>query len=148
MCSWGKLWTRRYKKTKKNPNCHFWRARSKDRVLGAKGGYCTCPLHSTPPNGWVDHLRHPSGRTPGHTPSLTLYKEPDYPSSGSEQGNLLLVFVLPCCSRGPNKALLDWGRPRTLVGINVTLTYFPTSPQIWRIIIIDNCILFTLTTDY
>ena len=31
MPSWGKLWTTRYKKTKK-PNCHLWTARNKSRV--------------------------------------------------------------------------------------------------------------------
>ena len=45
--SWGKLWTIGYKKAKK-PNCHFWRARSKNRMLGAKTGYCAfvpCTQH-------------------------------------------------------------------------------------------------------
>ena len=80
------------------PNCHFWRAGSKNRVSGAKVGYCACPLHSTLPKRWADHLSHPSNLTPGPTPTLT-------PLWGSEQGKLLLVFAPPCCSRGPNKAL-------------------------------------------
>ena len=50
MGSWGKLWTIRYKKTRK-PNCHFWRPRNKSKVSGAKAGSCTCPLHSTPQRG-------------------------------------------------------------------------------------------------
>jgi len=25
-------------------------------VPGTKAGYCTCPLHTTPPKGWKDHL--------------------------------------------------------------------------------------------
>ena len=30
----------------KNPNCHFWRAWSKTRVLGAKAAYCACSRHT------------------------------------------------------------------------------------------------------
>ena len=44
-------------------------------MLGAKAGYCACPLHSAPPKGWADHLSHPSGLTRRHTPTLTPYKE-------------------------------------------------------------------------
>ena len=46
MRSWGESWTKRHKKTK--PNCHIWRAGSKNWALGAKGGYCACPLHPAP----------------------------------------------------------------------------------------------------
>ena len=49
MRSWGESWTKRFKKTKSN--CHFWRARSKNWALGAKGGYCACPLHPAPQSG-------------------------------------------------------------------------------------------------
>ena len=38
---------------------HFWRARSKNRVLGAKASRCKCPRHSTPPEGWTNQLSHP-----------------------------------------------------------------------------------------
>ena len=99
MCSWGKLWTR-YKKTKN--------LTATSEELGAKAGHCACPLHSTPPKGWADHLSHTSGPTPGHTPTLTPYKKPARPPSGSKQGNLLLVLAPPCCSRGPNKALPEF----------------------------------------
>ena len=68
MCSWGKLWTTRYKKTKKNPT-------ATSDELGAKAGYSARPLHSTPPKGWADHLSPPSSPTPGHTPTLTPCKE-------------------------------------------------------------------------
>ena len=57
------------------------------------------------------HLSHPSGPTPGHTPTLTSYKEPaclHLGVGGGEQGKLLLVFTPPCCSRGPNKALPEF----------------------------------------
>ena len=49
MCSWGQMMDTRFKKTK--PNCHLWKARSKSRVSGAKVGYCSCPLLTTPPKG-------------------------------------------------------------------------------------------------
>ena len=32
-------------------------------------------LHATPAKGRADHLSHPSSPTPGHTPTLTPYKE-------------------------------------------------------------------------
>ena len=52
-----------YKETKKIHSCHFWRARSKNRVLGAKPECWTClPLYSTPPKRWAN----PSSLTP-HT---------------------------------------------------------------------------------
>ena len=118
---------KRYKETKK-PNCHFWRAWSKSRGWGPRAGYCAHPLHTPPPKGWAKHLSHPSGPTPGHTPTLTPYKEQARPSQGAnKQGNLLFVLTAHCCSRGPSKALpefLVWTlinfywlrRPRTLVG--------------------------------
>ena len=50
ICSWGKLGTTRYKKTKKNPT-----STSKDKrakmVPGAKAEHSSCPLHTTPPKG-------------------------------------------------------------------------------------------------
>ena len=100
--SWGKLWTRRYKKTK-TPTAI-------SEELGAKAGYWACPLHSTPPRGWADHLSHASGPTPGHTPALTPYKEAAHPpwEGNLEQGNLLLVLAPPCCSRSPRKALPEF----------------------------------------
>ena len=88
------------------------------------------PAHNTS-RGWANHPSHASGPTPGHTPTLTPYKEPAHPLLGNEQGNLLLVFVPPCGSRGPNKALpefLVWPlinffwlrRPRSLISIRIT----------------------------
>ena len=46
MGSWAKLLTK-YTETEK-PSCHFWRAWSKNRMLGEKTEYCACPLHSAP----------------------------------------------------------------------------------------------------
>ena len=99
MCSWGKLWTKRYKKTKE-PNWYFWRVGRRNRVLGAKAGYCACLLHSTPPKRWVDHLSHPSSR-PLNTslPSPYIRNQLSPPRGVSEQGKLLLCS-LPAVSAG------------------------------------------------
>ena len=35
---------------------------------------CMPPAHN-PTEGWADHLRHLSNLTPGHTSTLTRYKE-------------------------------------------------------------------------
>ena len=71
------------RKTKK-PYCHFWRAETKARSWEQ-------------PEGWADHLTHPSGPTPGHTPILIPYKEParSLQLRTSKQGNLLLVLAPP-----------------------------------------------------
>ena len=70
----GEILDKKIKKKKKThtekPICHFWRAGS-ENSLGAKTGYSTCCLHSTPPEGWAKHLSHPSGPTPEHTHALT-----------------------------------------------------------------------------
>ena len=39
------------------------------KEAGAKAGYCTCPRHTPPPKGWVNHLSHPSSPIPEHTPT-------------------------------------------------------------------------------
>lgn len=67
--SWGKFWTQMIQRQK--PNCHFYRAWSKNRVWGAKGGYWACPLYTPPPKGWAKYLSNPSGLSPGHTPTFT-----------------------------------------------------------------------------
>ena len=73
MSSWGKLWTRRYKKTKN------WTTTS--QKPGTKPGYCTCPLHITPPKGWANHLSCPSGLPLDSSPILIIYKETSFPLS-------------------------------------------------------------------
>ena len=121
MCRWDKLWTTRYKKTK-NPT-------ATSEEAGAKAGYCACPLLSTPPKGWADHLSHRSCPTPGHTPTLTPCKELAHPTSGSEWPREPVTYsrsptaaagtpVKPCLNflSGLWSISIDWGRPRTLVG--------------------------------
>ena len=103
MFSWGKFWTKDTKRPK-NPTATF-------EEPGAKAGYCTCPLCTTPPKGWAKHLSHPSGLTSGYTPTLTPYNEQARqrpPQGASKHGNLLFVLTPASFSRGPNKALPEF----------------------------------------
>ena len=90
LSNWAKLWTRRYKETKK-PNCPFWRAQSESRWSGTKAdtAHAPCPQH---------HLRggqatcHPSSPTSGHTPIPTL----------------VLLLTPPAAAGGPIKPCLNF----------------------------------------
>ena len=99
----GQILNKRYKDTNKKetkkpkPNLHFWRAWSKSRVLSM------LPAHNNIKE-WAKHLRHPSSQTPGHTSTLTLYKEQAYPTWRSEQASELVVCS-PTAAGGPNKVL-------------------------------------------
>ena len=116
MCRWGKLWTIRYKKATNQLSLL--------RCWEQKQGWSQ---HPAPPRGRADHLSHSSGPTHQATPTLTPFKGPARPASGSEQGHLFLVFSPLCSSTTPSKALLgplvwpvinfDWLQsPRTRVG--------------------------------
>ena len=112
MSSWGKLWTKG-QKDQKRPIPTFEEPGAKNRVLGAKAGHCSYPLHTTPPKGWAGHLSHPSGPTPGHTLTLTPYKEPARPpASASKQAREpVACSSSPLLQQAPNKAspeLLVW----------------------------------------
>ena len=48
------------------PYCHFWRAGSRSKALGANVGDRS-DLHSTPPKGWVNDVSHSSSPSPGLT---------------------------------------------------------------------------------
>ena len=88
---------------------------------GAKARSCTCPCPQY-------HLR--VGKPPKPPLHPSLYEKPVCPPlQGSKQGKLLLILVSICCNRDPIKLCLnslssllpistDWGRPRTLIGIN------------------------------
>ena len=136
MHSWGKFWTKDTKRPK-NPSATFEGPR-------AKAGYFACPLHTTPPKWWANHPSHPSVPTPGHTPTLTPYKERARPRAGSKQGNLLFVLTPCCCSGVPSKALpefLVWPlinfywlrRPRALVGNNTTFLQYVQIYVLWAV---------------
>lgn len=79
-----------------------------------------------------DHLSQPSDLTPTHTPTLTPCKELAHPPWGASKGTLYLLSLSPAATGAPAKPYLnfssgfssipiDWGRPRTLVGINPML---------------------------
>ena len=60
----GQIMDNKTQKDQRNPT-----ATSKE--LGAKAGYCTCPLLTAQLKGWANHLGYPSGLTPGPTLTLT-----------------------------------------------------------------------------
>lgn len=106
MCSWGNLWTIRYKKTKK-PKCHLWRNWSKNRMPAKQGtAHSPCTQH---------HQRGeqtPLGPTPGHNPALISRKESDLlPASGSKGTCYVLLLTPLYCSMSPNKALPEFCLP-------------------------------------
>ena len=68
MHSWDKLWTTRYKKTQKTQLSLL---KSWEQKQGTA-------LNTTERVG--KPLSHPSGPTPGHTPTLTPCKEPAHPT--------------------------------------------------------------------
>ena len=70
----------------------------------SKSSTRTCLLHTPPPKRQANHLNHPSSPTPGHTTTLTSYKE----SGRDEQRKQLLVLTPHCYCRGPNKALPEF----------------------------------------
>ena len=107
MRSWGKFWTKDNKKRPKNPTATSEEPGATAGGQEQKQGYCACLLHSA--KGWAKHLSHPSGQTPGLSPTLTPYKEPapSYPPTPRlrEQAGEPVVLPPPCCSRGLSKAL-------------------------------------------
>ena len=101
----GKIRNKNTKKKKQNPTTN-WKNQpnshptAMSKELGAKAGYCSCPLHTTPPKGWANHLSRPSDLTHGHTATLALYREsacppsPPHPTLGANKGTCCL-FLLP-----------------------------------------------------
>ena len=87
-------------------SCHFWIAGSKNRVRSMP------PTHTTTKEVGK-HLNHPSGPTSGHILTFSPYKTSSYPpallfQTGSEQGNLLLVFAFFCTAGAPVKPYLNF----------------------------------------
>ena len=107
MCSWGKLWTKRYTKAKK-PNCHFWRALSKNKVFLAKRGYCTSPLHTAPPTGSAKHLTSPAQPLDTSLPSPHIRKHLPYLQGAREGAREPVVFTPSCSYRSPNKVSCEF----------------------------------------
>ena len=100
MCSWGKSWTKRYKKTKK-PNCHFWRARSKKRCQEQKQGTGHAPCTPHHQRGEQNTSATPLTRSLDTCLPSPHIRNQLSPNLGSEQGKLLLVLGPLCCSRSP-----------------------------------------------
>ena len=112
VCSWGKLWGNRYEKTKKKKKSWLRLLKSQEQKLGV--GSKSRVLHVPPAlgttNGVASHLSHPCGPTPGHTPTLTPYKEqvhhpPPLPWGLAQRARETVFSQFPYCSRRPNKAL-------------------------------------------
>ena len=131
----GQILDKRSKETEK-PNCHFWRAWSKtgcqeqNWVSGTKAEYWACPLHTSLPEGWADHLRHPAVWPPGHTPVLTALQDCFSPPRGA--GESVVCSLSQCCRRSCSEVSPEfiiwplinscWSRrPRTLAGNRRTL---------------------------
>ena len=99
----GQMLNERCKEVEK-PNWYFYRAFNKNSGSGTKAEYCTCPLQTPPPKGWVKRLSHPSGPTTGHCPTLSPYKEQiQSPTSTPPPPQEVSLFLpSPCCSRSPS----------------------------------------------
>ena len=108
LCSLGTNLANISKKIKKH-NCHFQRGRSKNKILRAKAGYCTCPQHSITPEQWTILLSQPSVLTPGYTLTVSPSQEQDCAplSQWESSGNFSFSFP-PASARAPIKPCLNF----------------------------------------
>ena len=90
----GQIMNNKVQKDQKH-NCHCWGARSRNRVLRIHPAHSTIKRVGKPPKEPLQH-------DPWIHPTLTPYKAPAHPCSGRDQGHLLLVFTLSCCSTSPS----------------------------------------------
>ena len=79
---WGPIPDPNDTKRPKTPTATLFRSLEQKQGVGRKN----MPPAHTPPTEWANHLSHPSSLTPGHTSTLTLYKE--QAREVSKQGNL------------------------------------------------------------
>lgn len=107
MCNWGKFWTKKIQKDKKQTNqtrttqlpfLRSWEQACK-RVL------CLLPGLSTT-KGWASYASHPSGPTPGHTPSLTPCNAPVPNRFGPRDGFCGSQFSMDGVGDGSNGVML------------------------------------------
>ena len=115
MCSWDKFQTKDTKNQKTQLPL-LKNLEQKKQVLEAKAGYCSCPLKSTPPEGQAKHLSHPSGPTPGHTPTLNPYKKQTHPSLREKvsKETSCLFLLLPAKVRSLIKFCLEKNKKNSI----------------------------------
>ena len=108
ICSQGKFWTKDTK-TKKI-QLPLLKSPEQKQGVGSKSRYCACPQHTTPAKGWANHLSHPSSWTPGHTVTLTPYKEQGYPRLRERASKeACCLFLLPsAAAEAPIKPCLNF----------------------------------------
>ena len=97
-----KFWTKNTKRAK-NSTATFEKSR-------AKAGYCSCPLHTIPSKGWVDHLSPPLAWSLDTTqPSLQVRNELAIPSPRecTSKGNWPLFSLPPAAAGAPLKPCLN-----------------------------------------
>ena len=90
----GKILDPKDTKRPKNPTATF-------EEPGAKARYCAGPLHTPPPEAWAKHLSHPAGLTPGHTPTLILYKGHAHLPQGASKGTCCFLSMHPTAAGAP-----------------------------------------------
>ena len=95
LCSWGELRTTRFQKSK-TPT-------AASEELGAKPEYSACHQHSTPPQGWTNHLsRLPAWSLDSLLPLPHVRNHLASPQGWSSKPRNMSLIP---CSRGFNKAL-------------------------------------------
>ena len=128
-CSQDKFGTIRYKRSKK-PQSPFLKSQEQNQ------GTVHVSLYS-------NQLSQPLAQPLDPPPVLTPHREPAHPSPplGSEPGNLLLFLLPPAAAGASIKPCLnflsgllsisiDWGKPRTPVGISSTVVGLNSGPVI------------------
>lgn len=95
MCNLGKFWTKKIQRDQKIQLPLLRCLKQK-----AKAGYCPCSLCSPPPKEGAKSLSHPSNPIPGHTSTLTPYKEQACAPLGSKPERGPICFHVPPAATG------------------------------------------------
>ena len=102
--SWDKFWTQKIQRDQET-QLPLLKSLEQKQGVGSKSKVLRMPPAHTTTYGVGKHLSHPSG----DTPTLTPYKEPACPCSGSEQTRESVVCSRsPLLQQGPNKALPEF----------------------------------------
>lgn len=134
MCNWGKFWTKNIQKDKKQtrttrlPFLRSWEQACK-RVLRL------LPALSIT-KGWASYASHPSGPTPGYTPSLTPCNAPVPNHFGPRDGFCGSQFSMDGVGDGSNGVMIamsDGEQQMKLQPAHLLLTFccdpVPNRPQ-------------------